>query len=283
MHRGKVQFQSENLPWHSWTSLQFYSLDPGSKLDWYKRCHCRAKSSFSVQNSSSGKSVVSKFSFYLLAFPNYFHFFSPPVPFYSSPLSTFPFLLVSQWHGCKKHIYCWVTETSESSSDCSKDIPQCNEVRWPFTREVHRLPERCQRPHPGSCEWVEDLRCDRNNKDSAENGTWSSLQVSAPQWVHYRQFWWWFAWSHPECWRRWHFPWVSTWYIDWWSATNNIILFWAHGTITHWSHSSNMKCKEASPHDAIRFFQTSSAIDDPPHHHNKRTMISMHQTRWAKP
>ena len=31
-----------------------------------------------------------------LAFPNYFHFFSPPIPFYSSPLSTFPFLLVSQ-------------------------------------------------------------------------------------------------------------------------------------------------------------------------------------------
>ena len=87
-------------------SLQFYSLDPGSKLDWYKRHHCRAKSLFGVQNSSSGKSVVSKFSFYLSAFPNYFHFFLPPVPFYSSPLSTFPFLLVSQQHGCKKHINC---------------------------------------------------------------------------------------------------------------------------------------------------------------------------------
>ena len=96
-----------------------------------------------------------------------------------------------------------------------------------------------------------------------------------------RQFWWWFAWSHPECWRGWHFPWVSTWYIDWWSVTNNIILFWAHGTITHQSHSSNMKCKEASPHNAIGSFQ-SSPIDDPPHHHNKRTTILIRQT-WPSP
>ena len=78
-------------------------------LSWIgiKRCCCRAKPSFSVQNSSSGKSVVSKFSFYLSAFPNYFHFSPPPpIPFYSSPLSTFPFLLVGQQHGCEKHINC---------------------------------------------------------------------------------------------------------------------------------------------------------------------------------
>ena len=87
-------------------NLGFYSLDPGSKLDWYKRCHCRAKSSFGVQNSSSGKSMVSKFSFIFQPFQIIFTFFLPPVPFYSSPLSTFPFLLVSQQHGCKKHINC---------------------------------------------------------------------------------------------------------------------------------------------------------------------------------
>ena len=38
--------------------------------------------------------------------------------------------------------------------------------------------------------------------------------------------------------------------------------------------------KEASPHDAIGSFQTSSTIDDPPHHHNKRTTRSMHRT-WC--
>ena len=42
---------------------------------------------------------------------------------------------------------------------------------------------------------------------------------------------------------------------------------------------SHMMCKEVSPHDTIRSFQTCSTIDDPPHHHNKGTMRSTHQTQ----
>ena len=79
MHRGKVQFQSENCHDTHGHHCNFTAWDPGSKMDWYKRCHCRAKYSFGVQNSSSGKVWFLKFSFIFWPFQINFTFL-PPCP-----------------------------------------------------------------------------------------------------------------------------------------------------------------------------------------------------------
>ena len=72
-----------------------------------------------IKDAAAGQNPHSVFKIQVLAkvwFPNslfifqpfqiIFTFLPPPIPFYSSPLSTFPFLLVGQQHGCEKHINC---------------------------------------------------------------------------------------------------------------------------------------------------------------------------------